>query len=78
MFFSDIEKPISFESDRLTVTYHSLESGVVALVTSFDDRENIPFTLAGGYRIKSANYCENVNNTMKFTRKYAWIELARI
>ena len=78
MFFSDIERPISFESDRLTVTYHRNGECVVVLVTSFDDRENIPFTLAGGYRIKSANYCENVNNTMKFTRKYAWIELARV
>ena len=77
--FMDCDKPLGLESDKCSLTYHTTDEGSVAvLVTRFDDREIIPYTLANGYRIKDTKFCENVNCCLKFGGFYGYIELEKI
>ena len=75
MFFDGMERPMTLCSDKCSVTYHDTEDGCAVLITRFDDRDEIPFTLADGYSVKSTKFCKNVKNTLKFESYYGFVEL---
>ena len=77
LFFGDLKKPISFNSSKLSVTYHECGDTTNVLITRFDDRTEIPYALADGYTVKSAKFCEIVNNTVHFNGFYAALELSK-
>ena len=78
LFFDGVSRPITLDSKKCCVTYHETENATVkVLVTRFDDRCEIPYTLDQKYEIIDTKYCKNVNNTLKFAENYACIELKK-
>lgn len=77
-FFKGTESPFALDSNKCTVTYHEKENkALTVLITRFDERTEIPFTLNNGYAVESSKYCGIVNNTVHFDKFYAVIELSK-
>ena len=74
--FGGREQVIAFESDKLCVTFHDREDGKkVVLITNFDNRAEIKYSLAKGYKIECAKYCEINGGMIKFLENYAYLLL---
>lgn len=72
--FDGIKKPIVFDNNKLSVTYHKIdEKTTTILITNFDDRKEIGYTLADGYSLTDNKYCEITKETVKFFGAYAYL-----
>lgn len=72
------DEPFALDTTLASVTHHDMANGSTAvLITRFDERAEIPFTLKDGYTVKSTKYCSIVNNKLHFDKFYAVIEICK-
>lgn len=74
----DVERPLTLNNDRCTVTYHRLDEGtVVALIYRFGEEKEIPYYVGEGYELKNCRYGKTENGKIVFRENFVCVEIEK-
>ncbi len=77
-FFKDIKKPISFDSNQCTITYHPYENGAIGVIlTNFSENNLIEYTLDCDYIIEKTLYSTAKNGKLQLNERFAYLLLKK-
>ena len=68
-------KPIVLASKKCSVTYHTKDDKILALITNFGDVDEVAFKLNDGYVIADNKYCTINEQAIKLSKNYCWLLL---
>ena len=68
-------KPIVLASKKCSVTYHTKDDKILALITNFGDVDEVAFKLNDGYVIADNKYCTINGQTIRLSENYCWLLL---
>lgn len=77
-FFKDLKKPISFNTRKCTITYHTYENGKIGVIlTNFNDTNEIKYSLDPNYTVEKTLYSSLENGVLKCNERYAYLLLKK-